>query len=63
MIVIYEIENKISGKKYIGSSFNIGNRFYRHKNDLKNGKHTNIHLQREYDNYEFESFTFDILEE
>lgn len=63
MIGIYEIENTISYKKYIGSSFNIEKRFYRHKNNLKSGKHANIHLQREYDKYGLESFTFNILEE
>ena len=63
MIGIYEIENKKTGKKYIGSSHNIEKRFYQHKNDMKNGKHANIHLQREYDKYGLESFKFNILEE
>ena len=63
MIGIYEIVNNISDKKYIGSSLNIEKRLYRHKNDLKNGKHVNIHLQREYNKYGFESFTFNVLEE
>lgn len=63
MIGIYKIENVINGKKYIGSAINIDIRLKRHINDLKNKKHVNIHLQREYNKYGIENFIFECVEE
>ena len=42
---IYKIENIITGKAYIGQSFNIHRRLNAHKNKLLKGCHVNIHLQ------------------
>lgn len=61
-IGIYKIENIINGKKYIGSSINIDKRFYRHKNDLINNKHNNIHLQRDFNKYSLDDFKFECIE-
>lgn len=63
MIGIYKIENIITGKKYIGSAINIDIRLKRHINDLKNEKHGNIHLQREFNKYGIENFIFECVEE
>jgi group I intron endonuclease len=62
MIGIYKITNTITGKIYIGSSINIERRFQRHKNDLLKNKHNNAHLQREYNNYTLDCFTFEVIE-
>ena len=55
---IYCIQNIINGKLYVGASKNIGQRFSKHKCDLKKGKHGNIYLQRAYNKYKIENFVF-----
>jgi group I intron endonuclease len=62
MIGIYKIENIINNKKYIGSAINIEIRTKRHINDLKNNKHDNIYLQREFNKYKLENFKFECIE-
>lgn len=59
---IYKITNKINDKFYIGSSMNLDNRIYRHKNELKNNSHKNKHLQAAYNKYGKENFHFEVLE-
>ena len=59
---IYAIVNKVNGKQYVGSSKDIQNRFVRHKYDLKNNKHINLHLQNAWNKYHEDSFDFEILE-
>lgn len=59
---IYRIKNEINGKSYIGSSININSRIQRHKSELKHGKHSNLKLQRAYDKYGTNSFTYSIEE-
>lgn len=58
---IYKIENSISGKKYVGSAVNLKNRLCVHRHDLKNGNHHSQKLQRAWDKYGSNSFTFDVL--
>lgn len=60
---IYEIRNVINNKYYIGSSKNIKKRWWRHKNDLKNNNHNNIHLQRAWNKYGKNNFIFKVIEE
>jgi len=59
---IYKIENKITGKKYIGSSKNIKNRLYQHKRLLEKGEHHSIKLQNTYNKYGKDNFIFEIIE-
>jgi group I intron endonuclease len=59
---IYCIENKVNGKKYYGSSINVSSRFARHSRDLRNGTHCNVHLQRSYNLYGIDAFTFTLIE-
>ncbi len=63
MIGIYKITNKNNGKSYFGSSKNIEKRWLTHKNQLKNGIHHNIHLQRVWDKYGDDVFSFEVVEE
>jgi len=60
---IYAIKNKINDKMYIGQSICIEKRFIRHKCNLKNKKHKNIHLQNSYNKYGIENFEYIIIEE
>lgn len=59
---IYAIINEANGKIYIGSSVNIKKRTKDHLVYLKNGNHTNEHLQRAFNKYGKESFRFAVLE-
>lgn len=59
---IYIIRNKKNGKVYIGQSRRIPNREYCHFRSLEKGEHYNKHLQRSYDTYGADAFTFEILE-
>jgi len=60
---IYVIENKANGKRYIGSTTNLRQRWRRHRTDLRGGYHGNPHLQNAWLRYGEEAFAFVILEE
>jgi predicted GIY-YIG superfamily endonuclease len=55
---IYAFKHNDSGKVYIGSSNNLGSRFWDHVKD----RSSNIHLQRAFIKYGLENFTFIIIE-
>lgn len=59
---IYKISNLINGKCYIGSSKDLKMRKRVHFALLRDKKHSNPHLQRAYDKYGVENFSFEILE-
>lgn len=59
---VYKIYSHFTGRYYIGSSKNIIRRWYRHKHDLKHGKHNNIHLQRIYNKYGEGDLAYIVLE-
>lgn len=50
-IGIYKIYNKENNNTYIGQSKNIENRLNKHIEDLKNNKHHQHNLQKEYNNF------------
>lgn len=58
MTGIYQILHIESGKRYIGSSVNVRNRLYHHKDRLKYGKHANDYLQKAYNKYGIGGFEF-----
>lgn len=60
---IYKITNTVNGKVYVGSAANIKQRFNTHKNRLIKQNHHSVKLQRAWDKYGAESFSFDIIEE
>jgi group I intron endonuclease len=55
---IYQIQHKVSGKMYIGSSANIRVRLARHRLMLNQQKHPNSHLQNAWNKYGSDGFLF-----
>lgn len=60
--VIYGIRTNHNGKVYIGSSREFNKRTKVHINNLKNGKHHNLYLQRVYDKYGIDNLEFFVIE-
>lgn len=61
-IGVYRIDNLVSGKCYIGSSFEVEKRIIWHYRKLLIGKHINKHLQYAYNLYGKKAFAHKILE-
>jgi hypothetical protein len=59
---IYVIENTKTKQCYVGQSTNIRKRWNDHIRHLEKGKHHSQKLQKAYNEYGFESFSFSILE-
>lgn len=59
MYYIYKIENLINHKKYIGLTNNIKRRRNRHFTDLRCNRHDNNFLQKEFNIYGIENFSFE----
>lgn len=59
MYYVYKITNIKNGRSYVGLTNNIARRRARHFTDLKRNSHDNKFLQKEYNTYGFESFTFE----
>jgi group I intron endonuclease len=60
---IYAIVNTLNGKRYVGSAVNIYKRRDRHFSDLGRGQHHSQYLQRAYDKYGGDQFTFHVIEQ
>lgn len=60
---IYSIFNNITGKYYIGETVNLNKRKICHFSDLRNNRHRNDHLQKSFNKYGEEAFTFTVIEE
>lgn len=60
MYYIYKIENLKNNKKYIGLTNNIIRRKTRHFTDLRRNKHDNSFLQKEFNIYGEDNFSFNI---
>lgn len=59
---IYCIENLVNGKKYIGQSKDISQRWRSHLCDLRKNKHSNEKLQNAWNKYGEDNFCFKVLE-
>ena len=62
MIGIYSITNKINGKRYIGQSINIDNRWKEHIRNIDNPNKNNT-IYKALRKYGLENFIFEVLEE
>lgn len=60
MYYIYKIENLKNQKKYIGLTNNVARRRARHFTDLRCNRHDNQFLQKEFNIYGIENFSFSI---
>lgn len=56
---IYIIRNVVNGRVYVGSAENFTARWNKHLRELKSGKHFNSKLQRAWNKYGSECFTFE----
>lgn len=59
---IYQITCLVNGKRYIGSSVELKQRWSNHKSDLRKRRHANIHLQRCYDKHGAANLAFEVVE-
>ena len=59
---IYQINNIINGKLYIGHSINLNFKWYHHLDSLFKGIHPNSKLQEDFNTYSVSAFSFRILE-
>lgn len=62
IIGVYKITNTETKKYYIGYSKDVIKRFKRHVDTLKTKKHQNVVLQRAYNKYGIDKFSFEIIE-
>lgn len=60
---VFQVKNAANGKVLLGSSLNLEGSLNKHKFMLKIGSHTNKGLQKDWDEFGPDSFTFEVLEE
>lgn len=58
---IYTITSRKTSKVYVGSSVGTATRWRIHQRDLRNGGHTNLHLQRHVDKHGLEDLVFEVV--
>lgn len=58
---IYKIENLVNHKKYIGLTNNVARRRARHFTDLRCHRHDNHFMQKEFDIYGEDNFSFEVI--
>lgn len=59
---VYEIRCKANGRRYVGSSFDVGARWDRHLRDLEAGEHVNGELQEDWNRFPAGCWEVNVLE-
>ena len=59
---IYKIECKATGRVYIGKTIYAPYRMKKHRNDLRRGKHHVSLMQKDFDLYGEQSFSFEVID-
>ncbi|MFH1183921.1 MAG: NUMOD3 domain-containing DNA-binding protein [Chloroflexota bacterium] len=59
---VYQILNRINGKRYVGSAVNLRKRWGSHRSFLRHGNHPNPYLQNAWNLYGSKAFAFGVLE-
>lgn len=59
---IYQILNKVTGKRYVGSASDYAKRCYAHRKKLMLGTHHSPKLQNSWDKHGADNFVFSIIE-
>ena len=59
---VYKIVNNLTNEFYIGSAINMKYRWKLHRRVLNNKTHHNLHLQRAWDKYGNDVFSFEVVE-
>jgi len=59
---VFMVKNQANGKLLLGSSLNVDGPLNSHRFMLKHGQHRNAALQRDWNSFGADSFTFEILE-
>ena len=59
---IYQIENAVTSKVYVGSAVGLSRRWISHRRDLRRGNHTNRKLQHSWNKHGESVFRFSVLE-
>lgn len=62
VVCIYKILNNVNGKVYIGSTVNLKQRINSHITKLNEETHINSDLQKEWNIYNVDNFSFEIVE-
>lgn len=58
---IYEIQNTLNGKRYVGSAVSVRRRLTYHKSLLNTNKHFNVKLQNAFNKYGKDNFVFNLM--
>jgi group I intron endonuclease len=58
---VYQIVNRVNGKRYIGSSVDLRSRWDAHRYGLIGGYHENKHLQNAWNKYGGDQFEFKVI--
>lgn len=59
---IYKIANAVTGLAYVGSAASLSNRWAVHRHALQRDAHHSVKLQRAWNKYGAESFSFEVIE-
>lgn len=60
---VIQIKNKLNGKIYIAAVSNLKNKWFTLQMQLNQNKHANFELQKEWQEYGAQAFTYRVLEE